>query len=277
MLKKVGDGILSVESAPVLLFCACSGVEAFPCDGEAPDEQMDAAYDSVWSPPYRACLPDQEDETTDCFIDLGFNTSNILDRDSVGSSLEDTSQESSVALRRLFNLCCVEDIWRYLHPSVSGFTWARWDHSCASRIDLFGVPYAWVPHVVSCDILACPFSDHCGVLMSLSVPDAVPLGPGLWKLIFSVLDDDDYFSLIADFLSLWRQRMSLFPSLVKWWDEGKSRIKGLTINYCCRRSAAKKLERDLLSRLANRLKSKIDSGFVSGIGPCRCAVSFEGA
>ena len=121
----------------------------------------------------------------------------LLDR--MGSSPEDTSRESCVALRRLFNLCCVEDIWRYLHPSVSGFTWSRWDHSCASRIDLFGVPYAWVPHVASCDILACPFSDHCGVLMFLSVPDAVPPGPGLWKLNVSVLDDDDYFSLIADF------------------------------------------------------------------------------
>ena len=67
--------------------------------------------------------------------------------------------------------------------------------------------------------------------------------------------------------------MSLFPSLVKWWDEGKSRIKGLNINYCCSRSAAKKQEHDLLSRLANHLKSKIDSGFVSGIGPYRSVLS----
>lgn len=150
----------------------------------------------------------------------------VFDRliDCVGSCTEDTSRESCVALRCLFNLCCVEDIWRSLHPSVSGFTWARWDHSCASRIDLFGVPYAWVPHVVSCDILACPFSDHCGVLMSFSVPDVVPSGPGLWKLNVSVLEDD-YFSLIADFWALWWQQMSLFPSLVKWWDKGKSRIK----------------------------------------------------
>ena len=172
----------------------------------------------------------------------------VFDRltDRVGSSPEDTSRESSVALRRLFDLCCVEDIWRYLHPSVSGYTWARWDHSCASRIDLFGVPYAWVPHVTSCDILACPFSDHC-VLLSLSVPDVVPPGPGLWKLNVSVLEEVDYFALIADFWASWRKQVSLFPSLVKWWDEGKSRIKGLSINYCCKWNAVKKLEHDLLS------------------------------
>ena len=82
VLKKVGDGILSVESAPVLLFGACSGVEAFPCDGEAPDEQLVPAYDSVWSPsPYRVRRPDPENETTECFIDLGPHMSKIFDRD----------------------------------------------------------------------------------------------------------------------------------------------------------------------------------------------------
>ena len=56
----------------------------------------------------------------------------LLDR--VDSSPDDTSRESSVALRRLFDSCCVEDVWRYLHPSSSSFSWARWDHSCASHI-----------------------------------------------------------------------------------------------------------------------------------------------
>ena len=88
----------------------------------------------------------------------------LLDR--VGRSPDDTSRESSVALRRLFDSCCVEDVWRYLDLSSSSFTWARWDHSCASRIDLFGVPFAWVPFVSSCDIVSCPFSDHCALLLS---------------------------------------------------------------------------------------------------------------
>ena len=48
VLKKVGDGILSVESAPVLLFGVRSGVEDFPCSREAPDELIDPIYDSVF-------------------------------------------------------------------------------------------------------------------------------------------------------------------------------------------------------------------------------------
>ena len=95
-------------------------------------------------------------------------------------------------LSNLVEDCCVVDIWRYLHPSSVGFTWTRWDGSLASCIDLFGVPFSWVPSVSSCTFVPCPFSDHCGVYLSLSIPDTVPPGPGLWKLNISVLDDPDH-------------------------------------------------------------------------------------
>ena len=195
----------------------------------------------------------------------------LLDR--VGSSPDDTSRESSVSLCRLFDLCCVEDVWRYLHPSSSSFTWARWDHSCASRIDFFGVPYAWVPFVSSCDIVPCPLSDHCALLLSLSIPEVVPHGPGLWKFNISVLHDEDYIKLITDFWSSWRARTQCFPSLSQWWDVGKSKIKGLTISFCANRNKVKNLERDLLVRLADHLKSQVDSGRVSSVGPYRSTLS----
>ena len=82
VLKKVGDGILSMESAPVLLFGGRSGVAAFPCTGECLDGGAPPKYDSYWSPsPYRARLPDSEDESTNGFVDFGYHTSNIMDRD----------------------------------------------------------------------------------------------------------------------------------------------------------------------------------------------------
>ena len=83
------------------------------------------------------------------------------------------------SLRDLFYACCTVDIWRYLHPSSSSFSWTRWDGSRASRIDLCGIPYVWVSSVLLCDLLPCPFSDHCGLLTVVSIPDVVPPGPGL--------------------------------------------------------------------------------------------------
>ena len=189
-----------------------------------------------------------------------FNT--VLDRsmDRRGSCPFDTSRESSPVLRALFVDCCVVDVWRLRHPSDSCFSWFRRDGALASRIDLIGCPLAWLPFVSSADILPCPYSDHSVLSFSCSLPSVVPPGPGLWKLNVSVLEDDDYSYLVSDFWCNWRRRRQSFRSLVEWWDEGKARIKGLTINYCKQRSQSKRLERDILDRLATHLKVSVDAG-----------------
>lgn len=165
-----------------------------------------------------------------------FNT--VFDRllDQSGSVVEDRPRESTVALGRLFDSCCVLDIWWYLHSSSSAFTWSRWDGSMSSCIDLVGCLYSLVSSVSSCEIFPCPFSDHCAVQFCVSVPDVVPPGPGLWKLNTSILEDDAYVECVSSFWLSWKSRQLDFPSLAKWWEEGKSRIKGLTIRYCVSRS-----------------------------------------
>ena len=47
---------------------------------------------------------------------------------------------------------------------------------------LLAVPMCGYP--LSCRVILfpCPYSDHCAVLLSVTVPDVVPPGPGLWKL-----------------------------------------------------------------------------------------------
>ena len=160
-----------------------------------------------------------------------------------------------------------------LHPSSSSFSWTRWDGTRASRIDLCGILYVWVSSVLSCDLHPCPFSDHCGLLTVVSVPDVVPPGPGLWKLNTSILQEQAYVLLISDFWASWRSSVPRFTSLAKWWDEGKKCIKGLSIRYCCSRSGARSCNRDLLVRLVDRLKSKVDAGSMSCLGPYHSALS----
>ena len=74
----------------------------------------------------------------------------VFDRsvDQFGSDPSDLSRESFSSLRDLFDAFCIVDIWRYLHPSSSSFSWTRWDGSHASRIDLCGIPYVWVSSVL---------------------------------------------------------------------------------------------------------------------------------
>ena len=199
----------------------------------------------------------------------------VFDRsvDRAGSDPLVSPRDSSSSLTYLFDDCCVVDIWRYLRPSSVGFTWTRWDGSLASRIDLFGVPFSWVPSVSSCSFVPCPFSDHCGVLLSCSIPDAVPPGPGIWKLNISVLDDPEYVELISNAWRSLRNSISRFPSLAKWWDGEKSLIKGLTIRYCCRKAGARSCLRDLLVPLIDHLKVKVDLGSSSCLGPYHSALA----
>ena len=199
----------------------------------------------------------------------------VFDRsvDRFSSDPSDLSRESLYSLWDLFDACCTVDIWRYLHPSSSSFSWTRWDGSHASHIDLCGIPYVWVSSVLSCDLLPCPFSDHCGLLTVVSIPDVVPLGPGLWKLNISFLQEQAYVLLISDFWASWRSSVLHFPSLADWWDEGKSCIKGLSIRYCCSRSGAWSCNRDLLVHLVDHLKSKVDAGSMSCLGRYHSALS----
>ena len=109
--------------------------------------------------------------------------------------------------------------------------------------------------------------------LSLSIPNVVPPGPGFWKLNTSVLNDPEYVALISDAWSSWRRSISRFPSLVKWWDAGKSLVKGLTIRFCCLKSSARSGLRDLLVRLIDHLKSKVDLGSSSCLGPYHSALA----
>ena len=198
----------------------------------------------------------------------------LLDR--VGSDPFDTARESSVAHSRLFSSCCVLDIWCYLHLSSNSFTWSRWNGLVSSRIDLFGVPFSWVSAVSACDILPFPFSDHCAVHLSVSVPEAIVPGPGLWELNLAVLDEPEYVTLISDFWAFWRSRAFAFSSLEDWWDEGKREIKRLSIEYCKKRASARRTERYLLVRLADFLKQRVDSGAMFCFGPYQSTLSSLG-
>ena len=119
----------------------------------------------------------------------------------------------------------------------------------------------------TCDIVPCPFSDHCALVLSIDPPNVTPPGPGLWKINSTVLQDSAYVSAVTDFWLDWRSNKGDFSSLAKWWDVSKSNIKGLTISYCVGRS--------LLSRLAGHLKERLDAGMVSCLGPYQAVLGLR--
>lgn len=95
----------------------------------------------------------------------------------------------------------------------------------------------------------------------------------MWKLNTSILSEDEYCNLITAAWRNWCSSVSRFPSLAKWWEEGRSLIKGLTIKYCCERSQVRSGNRDLLVRLIDHLKMKVDGGSSSCVGPYHSALA----
>ena len=79
--------------------------------------------------------------------------------------------------------------------------------------------------------------------------------------------EEEFVNQIACFWALWRSQKFRFPSLLKWWEAGKSEIKVRAINYCCVRSAACSGMRGLLVNLASHLKTQVDRGALSCLGP----------
>ena len=159
-----------------------------------------------------------------------FNTVFDWFLDHRGSDPFDVSRESSCALNRLFNACSSSDIWRYLHPMSSSYTWTRSNGSLSSRIDFILVPNVWVPSVSSCDIVVCPFSDHCAVVMSVRVPKVLSHGPGVWKQNLSVLNDPEHISLISNFWSDWRAVKPIFPLWLSGGTRGKVSLRDLLLD-----------------------------------------------
>ena len=151
----------------------------------------------------------------------------VFDRalDRRGSNVFDASRESVRALGAVFYDCCMVDAWRVLHHSTVAFSWLKPDGSLASHIDLIGCPYSWLHHVLSCNMLPCPFSDHCAVVLNVNIPEPLPRGPGRWILNVSILKDADFKQIITAFWRNWQARKASFPSLLKWWDTAKRRSK----------------------------------------------------
>ena len=197
------------------------------------------------------------------FVCGDFNAVSDRSLDRRGPAPLDTSRDSSLALSGLFKQCCVIDIWRYLHPTTSAFTWFKPDGSILSRIDLICVPFSWISSISSCEIVPCPFSDHSLVLLNSSIPFIIPKGPGRWLLNKSLLLDASFSHEVKDFWTSWRTRKSSYPSLLEWWDTGKMKIKGIAVTHGASKKRSASSSRTLLSNLATHLKDRLDQGLSS--------------
>lgn len=61
---------------------------------------------------------------------------------------------------------------------------------------------------------------------------------------------------MSAFLKHWRKRKTEFRSIVEWWNEGKARVKRLTITHCVLKAKKQKRTQQRLSQELTKLKSR---------------------
>ena len=147
------------------------------------------------------------------------------------------------------------DIWRLQHPTDRVYTWNNRDFSIRSRLDRCYIPDE-LTQTGHAHIRACPHSDHSAAEVTINPPTQRKRGPGLWKLNVTVLQDPLYKDEMTSFLNYWPIRQSSFTNLLEWWDEGKRRIKTITIKHSVRLSRRRKRQELDLLRELTRLKSE---------------------
>lgn len=91
------------------------------------------------------------------------------------------------------------DIWRTLHPNEKEYTWAKRNPLKYGRLDMFFASEHLLTHVKEAKIQAGYRTDHNQILLTLEAFNQQK-GPGLWKFNESLLQEENYTTLIKQLI-----------------------------------------------------------------------------
>ena len=100
-----------------------------------------------------------------------------------------------------FNL---HDIWRLKNPTVQSFTWGRCSPFVFCRLDYWLISDL----VTKVDIILSIKTEHSAIFLELEEIKSFGRGAGFWKLNTTLLENEDYKTMITN-------------NLPTWLDEGK--------------------------------------------------------
>ena len=179
----------------------------------------------------RKFLLDFDLDNENIVIGGDFNCTLVPDLDR--SSHIEPHLKSSQVFSSLVHRCKLSDAWRYFHKQAQNFTWQRGEQK--SRIDTFFINKRLTSKIKSVSIDSpTDLSDHSLVSLVLTMNSSVNKNP-VWCLNTSLLNDENYCTLIKEFWEGWRNEKDRFSSLQSWWDIGKQKIKELSQQYSAER------------------------------------------
>ena len=138
----------------------------------------------------------------------------------------------SPEMKRLLSRYHLVDIWRKQHPKLKTCTWSNADRSIMSRLDKFYISSELADDRAVSGIHPCHLSDHDLISLALFDTDhVITWGGGVWKLNTSLLGHAKLRDAMKSFWADWSESKALFQDIGEWWDEGKSEMRNIIIEY----------------------------------------------
>ena len=179
------------------------------------------------------------------FLGGHFNCIESLELDKAGGDAL-AGDKGFVELKGFTDSVSICDVFRVKFPTRKLFTRHDKLNTNMSRTDRIYAPKDMISDAFGYTFNPCSYSDHDLVSVNFQCKQTAPRGPGLWKFNSSLTLDDDYTSLLSQFLQDWKLQKPRYPDLWTWWDTGKSYIREITVDFATSRRREKRLQRSNL-------------------------------
>ena len=123
------------------------------------------------------------------------------------------------------------DIWRIRNPDVKRFSWRQKNPVVQRRLDFWLISSSTQEDVESVDIIPAIKSDHSAITLFINGIEEQRHGPSFWKFNASLIDDENFVSLIRDRYCTWIEEGREIEDPRVLWDYIKYKIRQETIAY----------------------------------------------
>ena len=172
-------------------------------------------------------LQEQLQEFSEETIIIGGNFNCMLSEiDKRGGNPNSRKQRVVKEINKLCNLYDLNDIWRFLNPSVEQFTWRNKSFKIQCRLDLFLISTKLNVLTDKCKIVYTPETDNSAIMLHIKSDELKhKRGPGFWKFNQSLLQDEIYVSSLRVDIPNFKQKYDDVEDLRLKWDLIKMEIR----------------------------------------------------
>ena len=138
------------------------------------------------------------------------------------------------SVKQIQDLCLdfdLVDIWRIRNLECKRFTWRQKSPFIQRRLDYWLINDSSQDDIEKSDIIPSINSDHSAILLHFNSLDKPEYGPSFWKFNASLIDDDDFVTLINGSVPRWLKEFDEVTDKRLLWDLIKYRIRQVSIKY----------------------------------------------